>query len=214
MGMPQRGAAYYLQCSSRTVERKFAQLRLMPEAQETETPKVLYIDEMESIEHTKLKPLTIPIAVGDNYRIVAAKVGRLPAKGHLASLSVQKYGLRENERLKTLRALMCDIKTKLPGSPLIIRTDKSPFYPALIEEYFPNARHETFNSRKLIAKKKEMLFLNHQKKVFDPLFPLNQRFAKLRADIRRLTRRSWCTTKKPENLELHLKLYQSLQRPP
>ncbi len=49
-----------------------------------------FIDEMESIEHTKLKPLTLPLAVGDDYRIYAVSVGRIQAKGPLADLSRKK----------------------------------------------------------------------------------------------------------------------------
>lgn len=210
-GVPQRGAARLLKCSKTTIERKFARLSEIKKISEPTTPHVLFIDEMESIEHTKLKPLTIPIAVGDNYRILGAKVGRIPAKGHLAAISRKKYGERANERTNCLQRLMQDLKNSLPDSPKIIRTDEAPIYRSLIKEYFPESQHETFNSRALIAKKKELIFLSSNKKIFDPLFPLNQRCAKLRADVRRLTRRSWCTTKKPENLERHLTLYRTLQ---
>jgi hypothetical protein len=51
---------------------------------------------MESIEHTKLKPLTLPLAVGDDYRIYAVSVGRIQAKGLLAELSRKKYGRRQS----------------------------------------------------------------------------------------------------------------------
>ena len=210
-GVPQRGAARLLKCSKTTIERKFIRLTESEKILEPTTPQVLFIDEMESIEHTKLKPLTIPIAVGDNYRILGAKVGRIPAKGHLASISRKKYGDRPSERAHCLRRLMQDLKDSLQEAPKIIRTDQAPIYRSLVKEYFPDSKHETFNSRALIAKKKELLFLSSQKKMFDPLFPLNQRCAKLRADVRRLTRRSWCTTKKPENLERHLTLYRALQ---
>ena len=39
---------------------------------------MVYIDESESIEHTKLKPLTIALAVSDDYKILGVKVGKIP----------------------------------------------------------------------------------------------------------------------------------------
>ena len=42
---------------------------------------------------------------------------------------------------------------------------------------------------------------------FDPLFALNHTCAMLRANINRLFRRTWCTTKKKERLEQHLAVY-------
>ena len=42
---------------------------------------------------------------------------------------------------------------------------------------------------------------------FDPLFSLNHTCAMLRANINRLFRKTWCTTKKKEGLERHLAVY-------
>lgn len=52
-----------------------------------------------------------------------------------------------------------------------------------------------------------MKHTNQEKRVFDPLIVLNQRMAKLRDHTKRLTRKSWCTTKIKENLEKHIYLY-------
>jgi transposase-like protein/IS1 family transposase len=208
-GIPQRGIARILKCSKNTVELKIKWLGLHTKIPQFNNPKVLYIDEMESIEHTKLKPLTIPVAVGDDFKILSTQVGRIPAKGPLAGISVKKYGYRPSESLQTLRRLFVDLKDQ-EINPQVIRTDEAAAYKGLIKEFFPKAIHECFSSKEMIKKKREMVFLS-QKKPYDPLFPINQRHAKLRADIRRLTRRSWCTTKLPENLALHLRLYQACQ---
>ena len=64
------------------------------------------IDEIETIEHTKLKPVTIPVCVNSNYQIIATSVGKIRAKGHLSEISVKKYGFREDEREKALIELM------------------------------------------------------------------------------------------------------------
>jgi hypothetical protein len=42
---------------------------------------------------------------------------------------------------------------------------------------------------------------------FDPIFSLNHTCAMLRANINRLFRKTWCTTKKMEMLEHHLAIY-------
>ena len=91
---------------------------------------------------------------------------------------------------------------------MTITTDSSPLYAKLIKEYFPAAKHILINSDQRLKKKRELLYTAEQKKFFDPLFALNQRCAMLRSDLRRLTRRSWCTTKKKENLLGQLELYQ------
>ena len=41
----------------------------------------------------------------------------------------------------------------------------------------------------------------------DPLFSINHTFAMLRANINRLIRRSWCSTKKIQGLTDHLAIY-------
>jgi hypothetical protein len=41
----------------------------------------------------------------------------------------------------------------------------------------------------------------------DPLFSLNHTCAMLRANLNRLFRRTWCTTKRIDRLEAHLWIY-------
>jgi hypothetical protein len=210
-GNTQRGVAKLLGCSKNTVSDKF--LWLAKHCPFLERPlklsRHLQIDEMESIEHTKLKPITIALCVDEHYQILALKTGTIKAKGLLALISERKYGQRVDERVMTLRKLLQQIQQKLSHSPLTITTDSHPLYPKLIKEYFPNAVHIQVSSRDKLKEQRELVFLKERKKIFDPMFALNQRCAKLRADIRRLTRRSWCTTKKKENLQKHLELYQT-----
>jgi hypothetical protein len=42
---------------------------------------------------------------------------------------------------------------------------------------------------------------------FDPLFSLNHTAAMIRANVNQLARRTWCTTKRPENLLARLYTY-------
>lgn len=208
-GNTQQRTAELLQCSPTTVSRKLKWLALYKKSMPLDSnEKHIQIDEMESIEHTKLKPLTIPICVSDTYKILGVSVGRIPANGHLAELSRKKYGVRENEREKVLCELLENLRDKVRIKPLTITTDSHPLYPKLIQEYFPEAKHIAVVSRELKEKKRELIHHKVTKKVFDPLFALNQRCAKIRSDVRRMTRRSWCTTKIKENLHRHLLLYQ------
>jgi len=207
-----RGSARLLGCTRGTVERKFkwlcANMSTLETSKTMKRSEVIFIDEMESIEHTKLKPLTIPLCVDNQYQILGTSVGKIPAKGHLAAISIKKYGPRESERLEALHQLFSEVKSNLKGQPLEIVTDEAPIYKALIKSYFPGVKHTTVSSRSMIEKKRELVFQAERKKIFDPMFALNQRCAMLRQDIRRLARRSWCTTKIPQRLALHLKLYQ------
>ena len=209
-GNTQRRSARLLTCSTTTVERKFQWLFKYKHllVKQTSFSQNIFIDEMESIEHTKLKPLTIPLCVDADYKILASNVGQIPAKGHLSKLSVIKYGPRLNQREQVLEELLAYLKTELKLSPLCITTDSHPSYPGIVKKYFPQAKHLQVIARHQKEKKRELLFENKNKKIFDPMFALNQRCAKLRQDIRRLSRRSWCTTKKVENLKKHLQLYQ------
>jgi transposase-like protein len=210
-GVSQRATARVLNCSRNTVDvRIFWIASKLGDSKPQKISDVVYIDEMESIEHTKLKPLTMPIAISEHYEILSSSVGRIPAKGLLSKISRKKYGVRENEREKALRELFSDLKLKLPIPPKKVITDGSVIYKKLAKEFFPTSVHEVHVARYLKQKNREMVYLN-KNKPFDHLFPLNQRFAKLRSDIKRLTRRSWCTTKKKENLAWLLKLYEAHQ---
>lgn len=100
----------------------------------------LQFDEMESIEHTKLKPLTVAVAVNEKY-------------------------------------------------------------------HYPQNPYQTFPSYQNKEKRRLMKYTNLEKKIFDPILATNRRVAKFRNHIKRLTRRSWCTTKIKDNLEKHLYLY-------
>lgn len=209
-GNTQRGTARLLHCSKTTVENKFLWLSLYHFRDEDLKPSLhLQIDEMESIEHTKLKPVTIPFCVDEHYQILGVQTGTIKAKGRLAEISVKKYGFREDQRVFALKSLLGELKLNLKIAPLSITTDSHPLYPKLIKEFFPKTQHIQVISRDKLKKQRELVFTAERKKVFDPMFALNQRCAKLRADLKRLARRSWCTTKKIENLQRHLKLYQS-----
>lgn len=207
-GNTQMRSAQLLKCSPTTIARKLIWLSKYKKSYPQSSVNHIQIDEMESIEHTKLKPLTIPLCVSDEFQILGIEVGKIPAKGHYAELSRKKYGARTNEREIVFRKLLTNLRDQIRINPITITTDSHPLYANLIKEYFPDANHIQVVARTMKEKKRELIHQKVFKKVFDPLFALNQRCAKIRSDVRRMTRRSWCTTKKIENLKRHLELYQ------
>ena len=208
-GVSLRQSARVLGCSYLTVYRKF--LRLSEQARVVHgtrrfSANEVQFDEMESIEHTKLKPLTIALAVNEEFQILGAKVGRIPAKGHLHRISVWKYGLRRDESKETVSVLLKTLSSQLE-TDFVLKSDAKPKYFDIASRIFHTQKHETFLSRGNKEKRRELKYTSLEKRIFDPLFALNQRSAKLRDHVKRLCRRSWCTTKKPENLEHHIYLY-------
>jgi len=159
-------------------------------------------DEMETFEHTKLKPLSIPLVVSRERKILSFAVARMPAKGLLAGPSLKKYGPRADHRAKALKKVLLHLKGVVHEQARF-ESDQNPHYPPLLKKVFPKAQHETTPGRRgCIVGGGEL-----KKIPWDPLFSLNHTAAMLRANINRLVRRTWCTTKVPERLVDHLWLY-------
>ena len=208
-GVSQRRAAKLLRLNRKTVVRKFIFLGILSQRYLFESNfnfplcKTIEFDDLETCEHTKLKPLSVTMAVEyKTRRILGFRVARMPAKGHLATLSKKKYGRRRDERSRMRAELFFEIK-HLIRPEVLIKSDESPHYPMDVKRFFPKAQHKTFKGQKgAIAGQGELKKLR-----FDPLFSINHTFAQLRADINRLFRRTWCITKKSERLSLHLAIY-------
>ena len=163
----------------------------------------IQFDELITIEHTKCKPLSVALAVSEKTRkIIGFKVSQTPATGHLARISRRKYGHRQDCRLEGMHALFKELKSEL--SPTItIKSDECPFYHGVVKTYFPKATYEQhLSQRSSVAGQGEL-----KKGWKDPLFYINHTFAMLRANINRLVRKTWCTTKKISRLIDHLMVY-------
>ena len=208
-GVSQRRISFLLNIHMITVARKLKFLGLKARhfnyLNRTRREKVfeLQFDDLETIEHTKLKPLSVTLAVEKYSRfIVGFEVSRMPAKGLLAKRSVKKYGPRKDERFMARERLFRRIGPQI--SPLaLIESDDNPHYKASVKKFFPNCKHRAFlGARGAITGQGEL------KKIgFDPLFSLNHTCAMLRANINRLFRKTWCTTKKIQPLIDHIELY-------
>ena len=170
----------------------------------------IQFDELETIHHTKCKPLSIALVVSAEHELISAQVAEMPAKGRLSEISRQKYGPRKDERPEKLRQALIEAQSRSELEIKSIESDQKPGYRGLVEELFSGLSYQQYNAAEK-KRKQDRLHEKMQKKKYDPLFAVNHKCALLRSHIRRLTRRSWCTTKKPENLQLHLDLFIVMQ---
>ena len=143
------------------------------------------------------------MAVEQHTRLILGfRVSQMPAKGLLAKKSSKKYGPREDLRAQGREELFLALKPHI--APYCeISSDESPHYPHDVKKHFPKAIHSRFKGQRGCVVGQGELKAGG----FDPLFSLNHTYAMLRANINRLCRRTWCTTKCPERLKDHLELY-------
>jgi hypothetical protein len=160
-------------------------------------------DDLETFEHTKCKPVTVTLFVeSKNLKILGYSVAKIGAKGHLAKLSRAKYGIRENNIREKREVLFNEMKPYIAKNA-VIGSDRHPHYSKSLKRHFPDCNHKNFKGvRGCITGQGEL------KKVgYDPLFAINQTFAMLRDNLKRLSRRTWCTTKKIEALDDQIAIY-------
>lgn len=162
----------------------------------------LQFDDLETIEHTKYKPVSIPVVVTKKREILGFEVARIPAKGHLAKFSRKKYGFRPNEAPRARERLLAKLTPNISQSASF-ECDEHPHYPEVIAKYYPAAELLRYKS-----KRSAIIAGGELKNVkFDPLFKVNHTFAMFRANMSRLIRRTWNTTKSLESLEDHMAIY-------
>jgi hypothetical protein len=210
-GVSQRRSAKILDLNPKTVVKKF---RLLAARSRFEFENDLkrfdanpitnvQFDDLETSEHTKCKPISVTLAVHKNTReIVGFQVRAMPAKGLLARIAIKKYGYRKDERQHGWNQLMKSLKTVVHAEAHF-ESDENPHYPKHLKKHFPKALHTRHpGARGSIGGQGEL------KKIrFDPLFSLNHTCAMLRANLNRLFRKTWCTTKNMTGLIDHLYLY-------
>ena len=160
-------------------------------------------DELETFEHTKMKPLSVALAVEEKTRkILGFQISSMPAKGLLAEKSRKKYGRRQNDRPMGMKNLFEDLQPiVMPYAEFL--SDKEPRYSAWLNNSSQFWVHKTTKGRRGCVTGQGEL----KQGGYDPLFSLNHTCAMLRANINRLFRRTWNTTKKPERLRDHISIY-------
>ena len=207
-GTTQRRTALILELNRKTVVRKFLLMSELALSELERTNQLhplatnVQFDDLETYEHTKCKPLSVGLVVVEKTRrILGFYVARMPAKGTLVKKSLKKYGLRPDERAQGRAELFTKIQ-KLVHPQVVIKSDQNPHYPKDVRRYLPAATHITYKGRKPASAGQGEL----KEGGYDPLFSLNHTFAKMRADIARLIRETWTTTKKPERLFMNIAL--------
>lgn len=208
-GVSQRRAAFLLKLNRKTVTRKFIFLGLssyfffLRDREKHQPAAEVEFDDLETFEHSKLKPLSV-IAVIEtgSRRILGFRVAKMPAKGLLVKRSLKKYGPRRDERKMKRQSLFSELQPFIaPGA--VVKSDESPHYPSDVKHFFPSCRHKYYKGRRgCVVGQGEL-----KGGGFDPLFSLNHSYAMFRANVNRIFRRTWNTTKKPERLALHLAMY-------
>ena len=208
-GVSQRRIALLLNLHRVTVARKLAFLARVAEERQAQfqrtRPKASQVqfDDLITLEHTKCKPLAISLAVeAPTRRILGFEVSRIPASGPLAEISRRKYGRRPNERPRGMQNLLEKVRGFVQAGASF-SSDEDPLYAHWMRRLYPDSPHHRYpGGRGCVTGQGELKKLR-----FDPLFVLNHTCAMLRANINRLFRRTWCTTKKKEGLEQHLAVY-------
>ena len=208
-GVSQRRAALLLKINRKTVVRIFRTESIRSLYQfrtrnaELARCEIIEFDDLETFEQTKSKPLSVTLAVEHKTRrILGVEVSRMPASGKLTKKSRELYGYRKDERRLGRHRLFSKIAGHvLPNA--VIKSDQSPHYPRDVAKFFPGCRHVRYK-----GKRGSLTGQGEIKRVkFDPLFSLNHTCAMLRANVNRLFRKTWCTTKRADQLEAHLFLY-------
>lgn len=200
-GVTLRRAAELLDVTYNTIRRKFlwlaersreAHIEILMNSDRLHTSRVQF-DELITSEHSKAKPLTVALAVrARNGDIISARVGRVPANGKLAKVGQQKYGWTNDDRKAVCKAALREVEWVAKAGITIV-CDGYVSYPQWIQQEIPQAVVEVVSGGGVGGN--------------DPLFRVNHACALLRADVSRLARRTWATTKNRAMLQRHLDIY-------
>lgn len=168
--------------------------------------KEIQFDEMVTFERSKCLPVSIPLVVQTRSRkILGINVCQMPSNGVLSRKSRKKYGKRADHRSSAVKALFETVEAALSSESreLVVYSDQDPRYPTWIKRAFTAGRHVAYPSRRgCVVGQGEL-----KRGGFDPLFDLNHTCAMIRANVNRLFRRTWCTTKRRDRLLAHLMIY-------
>ena len=213
-GLSQRACARTLGCKRQTVASKMMRLgsrakmhlaaRQVGDGTTDIDEKTVVFDEMETFDHSKCKPVSIAIAVEEqSRRVIGVEVAVMPAKGKLAAISRKRYGRRSDKRADALKKILGEVKRLYPHLT-IIKSDECPRYPLSVKRILgTDVMHQTFKGRRGCVVGQGELKAGG----IDPLFSLNHTCAMFRDHIKRLSRRTWCTTKNIDCLSNLVSLY-------
>ena len=165
----------------------------------------IQFDDLETSVHTKLKPMSVALAIDPvSRKILSIHTAQMPARGHISEKAKLKYGRRKDLRPFAWNQMMKDL-IPIVKENAIFTSDENPHYPKFLKRHHNRAVHIQVNGgRGCITGQGEL-----KQKRFDPIFALNHTCAMLRANLNRLFRKTWCTTKNEQGLQDHLALFVS-----
>jgi len=162
-------------------------------------------DEMETFEHTRMKPVSIAIAVESYWddkeqvyktgRIIDAIAAPMYYKGRLAPRAQEKYGDREDLSLGARIDVVESVKKSAAKPNVKILTDAKSSYGNLFSNILPECRLESISRKQNSGSE------------YDRMFSLNHTCAELRHRMSRMARKSWVTTKNVDGLQEHLDIF-------
>ena len=205
----QRRIAIKHGCDRKTVARKIvylagrARLRVNQRLSEQTTAECVLWDELITFEHSRLKPLSVAVmSCSATRRILTYGVAQIPASGQIAQRSVEKYGKRADRSASMRKQTLKNIKPYLlPEATL--HSDEHARYGAEIKQILPGVTHIQHRSKRgSLTGQGELMRIG-----YDPLFGINHTLAMMRDNIKRLSRRTWCTTKKMSALDNVIAIY-------
>ena len=205
----QRRIALKHKCDRKTVAKKIQFLAARARKRSAEwlanqpAFESVQFDELITFEHSRLKPLSVAVMCCTRSRsIVAYGVAPIPATGKTAERSVEKYGKRADRSGAMRKRVLKEIAPKLSDS-VVITTDEHKRYSAEIKHACPGATHIQHPSvRGSLTGQGEL-----KRTGYDPLFNINHTLAMMRDNIKRLTRKTWCTTKRADALDDVIAIY-------
>ncbi len=210
-GVSLRRSAILLNTSRRTIEKKLHYLgkkcrfknKNFGRRFTKDRVRSIQIDDLITKENSKLKPLSVSIAVDEgSRRVLGAEVSQIPAFGHLTKVAIKKYGIRPCKHQDGLNRL-CENISHYTHESVVITSDEHKKYLGTFKRYFPRGSYLQYKSeRACVAGQGELKKVN-----FDPLFLVNHTCAMFRANINRLIRKTWCTTKSIERLKDHIDIF-------
>lgn len=170
--------------------------------------KSVQFDELETHEHTKCKPLSVAVAVEKGTRrILGLRISTMPAKGRLAAISLRKYGNRKDTRSRELRSLLNGI-APICAEKLVLHSDMCPRYAPAVRATLGTMPGKEVKYRQTKGALGSDTGQGELKLLpFDPLFSINHTLGMFRANVNRLFRKTWNTTKRVDRLQHHLHIY-------
>jgi len=203
--MSLRRIAKVLQINRKTVVRKFYKLAGIAKGhhewlianQKIPCSDMIAVDEMEANEGSKVRPLTMTIAVdGTNGRVLDISVSEIKAKGKIVSKRKidQVKANRIDTSSKGFKKVLSSIKImKSKEKAPTIFTDGKKVYITHLKTILPEAKH--------------IRSIGRVNSKYDPIWWLNHACAMFRHDLSRLSRKSIVFSRTKKGLEAHMYLY-------